>query len=100
VNDFISTDGVHAAEVDRAFTQEAWTTRDVVAYDFYGRVDGAGEERFGGSEDGNSAGAKGGGKVHGAAVVTEHKASVGDVLDEGGEGGLTREVMQEIGRNF
>jgi hypothetical protein len=79
----VGGDTVEAIEVAvRAAAEEARAAGNVFADDADGVSERAGEAGFGGAEDGDGWGAEESAEVHGAAVVAEDEAGVGEMADE------------------
>ncbi len=92
VFDVGNLDASHAAMVDGAFAEEAWTARRRLADDGLAFGDGRGAVGIGGAKDGHDGESSGGGDVHGAGVVADENVASGEV---GGEV-LRRRLADEI----
>ena len=78
--------------VDGAGFEKAGAAGDFVADDGDGGAEGAGPSRFGGAEDGDGGLAQVGREVHGAAIVAEGEAGVGEPVGELKGGGFSRKI--------
>jgi len=75
---FLGGEASHAAAVEGAGFEEAGVAGDFVLGDGNGGAEGTCPSGFGGAEDGGGGFAEEGGEVHGAAVVAEDEAGVGE----------------------
>ncbi len=80
--DFLGGDSGHTASIDGAGFEKAGAAGDFVADDGDGGAEGAGPSRFGRAEDGDGGLAQVGREVHGAAIVAEGEAGVGEPVGE------------------
>ena len=91
-NDFLHGDFCHAAEVDGAFAEEAGAAFHFLANDLAARASGTGQDGFCGSENGDERCADEVGEVHGAGVVGQEAAELGEQIHQLAECGFSCEV--------
>lgn len=91
-NDFLHGDFFHAAEVDRAFAEEAGAAFHFLADDFAAGAAGASEDGFGGAENSDQRCADEVGEVHGAGVVGQETAELRKQIHQLAERRLSCEV--------
>ncbi len=91
-DDLFHRDFLHAAEVDRALAKEAGTAFHFLSDDLTTRTARTGERGFGGSENGHKRGPDKVGEVHGAGVIGEESAQLGEEIHEFAERGFSCEV--------
>src|SRR5438105_4600465 len=70
-DNFFDIDGIHAAEIDRAFPEKTGTALDLMADDIVSATERTGEARFGGTENRDHGNADERGEMHRAGVVGE-----------------------------
>jgi len=90
--DFLGGEASHAAAVEGAGFEEAGVAGDFVLGDGDGGAEGTCPSWLGGAEDGDGGFAEEGGEVHGAAVVAEDEAGVGEPVGEFKGGGFSRKI--------
>ena len=79
---FFGGESGHTAPIDGAGFEKAGAAGDFVADDGDGGAEGAGPSGLGGAEDGDGGLAQVGREVHGAAIVAEGEAGVGEPVGE------------------
>jgi hypothetical protein len=89
---FFGGEASHTAAVERAGFEEAGVAGDFVLGDGNGGAKGTCPSGLGGAEDSDGGFAEEGGEVHGAAVVAEDEASVGEPVGEFKGGGFSRKI--------
>ena len=86
---FFGCEAGHAAAIEWADLEKAGAAGNFVTGDGDGIAERAGPSRLGGSEDGNPGSAQKRGQVHGATVVTENEAGMGNPMSEVEGGGFS-----------
>ena len=89
---FFGGEAGHTAAVEGAGFEEAGVAGDFVLGDGDGGAEGTCPSGLGGAEDGDGGFAEEGGEVHGAAVVAEDEAGVGEPVGEFKGGGFSRKI--------
>ena len=90
--DFFGGEAGHTAAVEGAGFEEAGVAGDFVLGDGDGGAEGTCPSGLGGAEDGDGGFPEEGGEVHGAAVVAENEAGVGEPVGEFKGGGFSRKI--------